>query len=43
MEELFENHGKDMFCVENIATAPAKQGRGYGTILCRLVTAEVGL
>jgi len=38
MRELFETHGKNMFCIEHVGTIPAKQGRGYGTTLCKIVT-----
>jgi len=40
LKEVVEAHGKDMFCVEHLACTPAKQGRGYGTTLCKLVTEE---
>ncbi|THH31292.1 hypothetical protein EUX98_g2865 [Antrodiella citrinella] len=40
VKELLEEHGEDMFSIDLLACTPAKQGRGYGTILGRFVTAE---
>ncbi|TCD69849.1 hypothetical protein EIP91_005926 [Steccherinum ochraceum] len=40
LREVLEEHGKNMMCLEHVGTLPAKQGRGYGTILCKIVTAE---
>ena len=33
--------GKTMMMIGTVATLPAKQGRGYGTLLCKIVIEEV--
>lgn len=35
--------GRTMMMIGTVATLPAKQGRGYGTLLCNLVTEDVSI
>lgn len=40
-KETFKDNLSRMFEVESLCTAPAKQGRGYGSALVRFVTGQV--
>ncbi|TCD69846.1 hypothetical protein EIP91_005923 [Steccherinum ochraceum] len=40
IKETLGDRAKDMFNLAHLATSPAKQGRGYGTAVCKALTTE---